>query len=194
MNVADPQTVTLLLYQAREGSNDAFNRLYESVYEELHRLARLLRYRNRGETLNTTALVHEAYLKLIPGKEQNWQNRAHFFHIAARAMRQVLIKQARYKHAEKRKPGLSNLTFHEEFYNSNQIEPEVLISLDQALTSLEKLNARQAQIVECRFFAGMSIRETAEAFGVSEPTVKREWRLARAWLIRELGLTERQSK
>jgi RNA polymerase sigma factor (TIGR02999 family) len=90
-----------LLYQAREGSSDAFNRLYESVYTELHHLARNIRYRRSGETINTTALVHEAYLKLIPDKEQNWQNRAHFFHIAARAMRQVLIKQARYKHAEK---------------------------------------------------------------------------------------------
>jgi RNA polymerase sigma factor (TIGR02999 family) len=191
MNVVDPQTATSLLYQAREGNSEAFNRLYESVYNELLRLARKLRYYRSGETLNTTALVHEAYLKLLPSKEQNWQNRAHFFHVAARAMRQVLMKQARYKHAGKRIDGLSNLTFKDELYMRNHIEPDELLSLDQALTALEKMDPRQIKIVECRFFAGMSVKETAEALGVSEPTIKRQWRLARAWLIRELGLKEK---
>jgi RNA polymerase sigma factor (TIGR02999 family) len=192
MNADSSQTVTMLLYQARGGNGEAFNRLFESVYDELRRLAGKLLYGKQDVTLNTTALVHEAYLKLIPEKEQNWKNRAHFFHIAARAMRQVLIKQARYKNAEKRNAVSSHITFNEELISGYQMEPEILLSLDQALTRLEIMSERQSKIVECRFFAGMSVRETAEAFGVSEPTVKREWRLARAWLIRELDLKEVQ--
>jgi len=191
MNTVNPQTITLLLHEVRSGSNVAFNRLYESVYDELHRLAKNIKFHRQGQTLNTTALVHEAYLKLIPTKDQDWQNRTHFFRVAARAMRQVMIKQARYKLAGKRGSGISNITFIDDLYIQNQIKPEDLLSLDQALTELEKIDARQAKIVECRFFAGMSLKETAAVFDVSVPTVKRDWRLARAWLVHELGLTEK---
>jgi len=190
MNIVNPQTITSLLHEVRNGNNVAFNRLYENVYDELHRLAGNIKFYRSGETLNTTALVHEAYLKLVPSKDLNWQDRTHFFRVAARAMRQILIKQARYKLAGKRGSGKSNITFTDELYLQDQLNPEDLISLDQALTELEKIDPRQAKIVECRFFAGMSIKETAAAFGVSEPTVKRDWRLARAWLVRELGFTD----
>lgn len=190
MNTADPQTVTLLLNEAREGNSEAFNRVFEDVYDELQHLARNIRLRKSDNTLDTTALVHEAYIKLILSKEQNWENRAHFFRIAACAMRQVLIKQVRYKSAEKRNEGIPAIPFNEELYLGSQIKPDTLLSLDQALKELEKLNERPARVFECRFFAGMSVKETAAALEVSEPTVKRDWRLARAWLVRALGITD----
>lgn len=190
METADPQTVTLLLYEAREGNNEAFNRVFENLYNELNHLARTIRFQKSGDTLDTTALVHEAYFKLILSKDQNWENRTHFFRIAARAMRQVLIKQARYKSADKRNDGIPALSFNEDLYQGVQVKPETLLSLDQALTELEKLNERPAKIFECRFFAGMSVKETAKAFEVSEPTVKRDWRVARAWLVRALGIAD----
>jgi RNA polymerase sigma factor (TIGR02999 family) len=180
------RSVTSLLHGVKEGDNDAFNRLYQNVYDELRRLAGAVRQFNTGDTLNTTALVHEVYFKLIPGKEQNWKNKNHFFRVAARAMRQVLIKQARYKHADKRWGGSPNLSFREEIFPVNDNQSLEILSLDQALKKLESLDARQAQVVECRFFAGMSVRETADVLGVSPETVKRDWRMARAWLLREL--------
>lgn len=182
-------SVTSLLHQASHGDNEAFNRFYESVYEELRHLASRVRYQDAGQTLNTTAIVHEAYFKLIPQKDQNWQNKNHFLRIAARAMRQVLIKQARYKKATKRGGEMTDISFEEGLFPFEGIDPDDLISLDQALKKLETIDERQAKIVEYRFFAGMSVKETAEAFGVSVPTVKRDWRMARAWMIRELGIT-----
>jgi len=180
------QSVTYLLHQVKEGNNEAFNHLYESVYNELRRLASNIRFYNSGDTLNTTALVHEAYFKLIPKSEQSWENKTHFLRVAARAMRQVLIKQARYKNAEKRGSGVSNIDFNEDLYLIGEFKSEDLLALDQALEKLEHIDKRQTNIVECRFFAAMSVKETAQALHISEATVKRDWRLARAWLIREL--------
>jgi len=182
-------SVTSLLHQASEGNNEAFNRFYENVYDELRQLASRVRYQNAGQTLNTTAIVHEAYFKLIPQKEQNWQNKNHFLRIAARAMRQVLMKHARYKSAEKRGGEKVEYQFEDGLFPMGGIDPDELISLDQVLKKLEEFDERQAKIVEYRFFAGMSVKETAEAFGVSVPTVKRDWRLARAWMIREMGIS-----
>ncbi len=180
------ETVTSLLHAVKTGNNEAFNRLYESVYNELRRIASNVRFSNSGDTYNTTALVHEAYFKLIPDGNRNWENKNHFFRIAARAMRQVLIKQARFKKTEKRGGGVPNLRFDEELFPMTDELSNEILSLDQALTKLEQIDERQAKIVECRFFAGMSVKETAESFGVSTETVKRDSRLARAWLIREL--------
>lgn len=180
------RSVTALLHEVKEGNNEAFNRLYQSVYDELRRIASKVRFYNTGDTLNTTALVHEAYFKLIPDNERTWENKNHFFGVAARAMRQVLIKQARFKNTEKRGGGMPNLTFDEEIFPMDDNLSLEILSLDQALTKLETIDDRQAKIVECRFFAGMSVKETAELFGISPETVKRDWRLARAWLIREL--------
>jgi len=182
------KSVTSLLHQASEGDNEAFNRLFERIYEELRHTASRVRYQNSDQTLNTTAIVHEAYFKLIPHKEQNWQNKNHFLRIAARAMRQVLMKQARYKQTQKRGGEIDDVQFQEGLIPLEGIDPENLLSLDLALKKLEKMDDRQAKIVEYRFFAGMSVKETAEAFGVSVETVKRDWRLARAWMIRELEI------
>jgi RNA polymerase sigma factor (TIGR02999 family) len=180
------QTVTALLHEVKAGNNEAFNRLYESVYNELRQIASNVRFPDQAETYNTTALVHEAYFKLIPAGDQNWENKNHFFRVAARAMRQVLIKQARFKKTGKRGGGIPNIRFDEELFPISDVISNEILALDQALTKLEKIDERQAKIVECRFFAGMSVKETAETFGVSPETVKRDWRLARAWLIREL--------
>ncbi len=180
------RSVTALLHEVKEGNNEAFNLLYQSVYDELRRIASKVRFYNTGDTLNTTALVHEAYFKLIPDNDRTWENKNHFFRVAARAMRQVLIKQARFKNAQKRGSGTPNLSFKEEIFPMDEQLSHEILSLDQALTKLETIDERQAKIVEYRFFTGMSVKETAEVLGISAETVKRDWRVARAWLIREL--------
>jgi RNA polymerase sigma factor (TIGR02999 family) len=190
MNSADPKTVTWLLHAARDGDQQAFDRLYEKVYNELHRLAGFVRLHKAGDTLNTTSLVHEAYIKLIPSSDHNWQDRTHFFRVAARAMRQILVNTARSKHADKRYAGSVAVTFQDDLYEQKEISSADIIALDSVLDKLEELDPRQAKIVECRFFVGMNVDETAHALDVSPATVKRDWRLARAWLIRELGLSE----
>jgi RNA polymerase sigma factor (TIGR02999 family) len=177
-----PEAVTKLLNAARSGDADAFGDLLGLVYKELQRLAHVVRKGRAGETLNTTALVHEAYLKLIPSAEMTFHNRVHFFRVAARAMRQVLVSEARSKLAQKRGSRAPNVTFDERLHAALLERPAVLVTLDEALEQLEAMNPRQAQVVECRFFAGMTIEETAYALGLSEPTVNRDWRHARAWL------------
>lgn len=184
------QSVTSLLHDITEGNNEAFNLLYQNIYDELRRLASKVKFSKTGDTLNTTALVHEAYFKLIPGKDRNWKNKSHFFCVAARAMRQVLIKQARFKKAEKRGGGIPNVSFNDEAFPIDDNLSDELLSLDQALTKLETIDDRQAKIIEYRFFTGMSMKETAEVLGISTETVKRDWRLARAWLIHELDPPE----
>jgi RNA polymerase sigma factor (TIGR02999 family) len=175
------QTVTHLLHAARAGDDDALDRLFPIVYQELRRLARVVRRGKASETLNTTALVHEAYLKLVPSADVNWQSRKHFMRVAARAMRQVLVSAARRRHAQKRGGDQVDVTF-EEGVHGDTLDLDTLIALDDALARLEALDSRQAQIVECRFFAGLTIEETADALGVSSSTVSRNWRAARAWL------------
>lgn len=179
--------VTRLLARLPGGGREVLDELFPIVYGELERVAhRQLRGERTDLTLNTTALVHETYLKLVGLDRIEWQNRAHFFAVAARAMRRVLIDHAVRRGAEKRGGGLQRLSLDETMLLTEE-RAEELLALDEALRRLEKLSERHVRIVECRFFAGMSIEETAEVLGVSTATVKREWALARAWLHRELG-------
>lgn len=168
---------------ARIDAND----LMPAVYAELRRLAaHYLRGERPGQTLQPTALVNEAYLRLRKDRPERWQNRAHFCAIAAHAMRQILIERARARHALKRGGGQPRVTFDESL-PAPAADPGVdLVALDAALERLAGLDASQARIVELRFFGGLSIEETADALGISPATVKRHWAVARAWLFKEL--------
>lgn len=182
----DPQEresseVTRLLHRARDGDAAAFDELYGIVYEELRKVARGIRRPGAPETINTTALVHEAYLRLLPSRGLEWNDRSHFFGVAARAMRQVLMRAAERSATKKRGGGQADLAL-DEARDGVVFDPLRLLDLDAALAGLEKEHPRQARVVECRFFAGLSVEETAVALGISEPTVKRDWRFARAWL------------
>jgi RNA polymerase sigma factor (TIGR02999 family) len=177
--------ITALLKDWSGGDRAALEKLMPAVYEELRRLAAAhLRSERPDHTLQPTALVHEAYLRLADQRSVEWANRAHFFSIAARIMRRILVDHARRRRALKRDGAALRLTLAEA--PSEDRGPE-LLALDSALTSLESLDPRQAKIVELRFFGGLSVEETAEAAGISTATVKREWRTARAWLRREIG-------
>ncbi len=156
------------------------------VYDELRRLAGAYMRRERpGQTLQATALVHEAYLRLA-GAGSPWKNRQHFIGIAARSMRQILVERARARGAQKRWAGLDRVSISDSLAIAAQ-EEAMLPALDEALERLEAVDAEQARIVELRFFAGLSVEETADALALSPATVKRRWSLARAWLFRELG-------
>ncbi|HMQ08662.1 MAG TPA: sigma-70 family RNA polymerase sigma factor [Saprospiraceae bacterium] len=181
-------TVTSLLLQARKGDFNALDELYDRIYNELHYLAKKIRKGNSNPTLDTTALVHEAYLKMIPSMDQDWQNRSHFFCVAAKAMRQIVINYARQRNTLKRNQGQHNLELREESSAAISVSIEDMITIDSILDRLEQMDERQAKIVECRFFAGMNIEETGTALNISSATVKRDWRVARAWLIKELGM------
>jgi RNA polymerase sigma factor (TIGR02999 family) len=160
--------------------------LTSSVYDELRRIAAsYLRRERPGRTLQATALVHEAYLRLA-GSDPVWKDRGHFLGIAARSMRQILVDGARARGAHKRWAGLARVTLVETMVAASN-EEAMLPALDEALTRLEQIDPEQARIVELRYFAGLSIEETAEALGMSPATVKRRWALARAWLFRELA-------
>lgn len=185
MKTPDLNDITALLGAARDGDTAAFDALYQSVYEELRRLAHVVRRGRAGETLNTTALVHEAYLHLVPSKDLPWHDRAHFFRVAARAMRQVLVHAARRRRAKKRGGDAVKVTFNEHLHKSPILLDEIL-ALDGALARLEALDPRQARIVESRFFAGLSVEETAHTLGIGTATVKRDWRAARAFLTQAL--------
>lgn len=178
-----PYPVTQLLQAAGRGDEGALQRLYEAAYAELLRLARQVRDGRAGETLNTTALVHEAYLKLASGEQLVARDRIHFFRIAARAMRQVLVDAARRRATRARNEPF--LRAQVEGSHADRLSADVL-ALEEALAGLEALNPRHAEVVECRFFAGLSVEETAMALAISEPTVKRDWRVARAWLASAL--------
>ena len=182
------QEVTALLREWAAGDRGAFERLMPLVYEQLRLLAASqLRAERRNHTLQPTALVHEAYLRLVGQRKISWANRAHFFGIAARMMRQVLIDHARKRRAAKRNPETIYLDLGTSGVGAADKAPE-LLALDDALTQLEKLDPRQAKVVELRFFAGLSVEETAEVAGVSTATVKRDWKTARAFLLHEIGL------
>ncbi len=180
---------TILCRQVAEsgGADQAsLDVLMEHVYATLRRLAdRQMAMERAGHTLTPTALVHEAYLKLVDQDKLDWQGRAHFCAVAARVMRRILIDHARRKLAGKRGGGQLQVTLAENV-GPAVAGPETLIELDRALTRLEELSPRQRQVVELRFFGGLKHEETAAVLGVSEPTVRREWRLAQAWLQREL--------
>ena len=181
--------ITLWLHEWSSGREDALEALMPIVYAELHRQATSYLRRERvSHTLQATALINEVYLKLIDQREVNWQNRAHFFGIAAQAMRRILVDHARTRHRDKRGGRAENLPLEAaEFTTSPGGTSVDLIALDEALTRLAPLDERQSRIVELRFFSGMSVEETAEALGVSQATVKNEWRTAKAWLFQELN-------
>lgn len=187
MGDSSRQDVTGLLRRWSEGDSDALASLIPMVYDELRRLAaHYLRIERPDHTLQPTALVHEAYLRLVGQTSMAWQNRAHFFGIAARTMRRILVEHARRRNAAKRDGGALRVGDGiEGFVASAGRDPEIL-ALDEALTRLEGLDSQQAHIVELRFFGGLSVEETAEVAGVSTATVKRKWRTARAWLRQEL--------
>lgn len=168
------------------GDRQAADELLPVVYQELRRLAgAYLRRERPGQTLQPTALVHEAYLRLLKDKPERWQNRAHFCAIAAHAMRQILIERARARNAQKRWGGQARITLDEGV--AGQAGQSIdLLALDHALERLAALDAEQARIVELRFFGGLTVEETAEALSISPATVKRHWAVARAWLAREL--------
>jgi RNA polymerase sigma factor (TIGR02999 family) len=196
-----PHDLTIILKEASGGDRDAMGRIVSLVYNELRAIARRQRAGElAGHSLNTTGIVHEAYLKLIKLDRINWKNREQFFAIAARSVRQILIDHARKRKAAKRGGDLPVLSLDDmetEHLNlaatlaDGQIDE--LLELDLALQRLESMNERHARIVECRFFAHLTIEETASAIGVSTATVKREWILARAWLNRELSHKGRKS-
>jgi RNA polymerase sigma factor (TIGR02999 family) len=188
---AAARDVTRLLAVARHGDPDAFNHLMPLVYAELRQIARRqLRRLRPGDTLGTTGLVHEAYIKLIDQKRASWQDRNHFFSIAARAMRQILVNHAIQQQALKRGSG-QRATVALEDEQIPAAEPEAqLIALDAALDRLERIDARLSGVVECRFFGGLTEEEAAATLGVSLRTVQRDWKLARAWLQEELDGTD----
>jgi RNA polymerase sigma factor (TIGR02999 family) len=179
--------VTRLIAQARGGDADAANRLYPIVYEELRRLARRHMAGERGgHTLQATALVHEAYLKLLGGENAALAGRKQFFFVAAEAMRQILIDHARARGGQKRGGGRRRVSLSVLELASEQRSAEIL-ALDEALSRLEKVSPDVAAVVRLRFYAGLTIEETAEALNVSPRTVKREWTFARAWLFQALN-------
>lgn len=185
--MASTNQVTELLVAMSAGQEAALDALFPIVYDELREVAHgQLRRQRPGHTLNTTALVHEAYFKLAGSGEVAWQNRRHFLAVAARAMRQVLINYAKKRMAQKRGGGAQHLTLEEEKI-ALPTEPDVLLTLEKALHQLEQLDQRQSRVVELRFFGGLTIEETADVLEVSTMTVKRDWRLARAWLSQALA-------
>ncbi len=179
--------ITRMLQEWSGGKQEALDALLPLVYAELHRQAsRYLRRERAGHTLQTTALIHEAYLKLIDQREVNWQNRAHFFGIAAQAMRRILVDYARERHRAKRGGIGENLPLEEAALVVSEERRVDLVALDEALTRLAKFDERQARIVELRYFSGLSIEETAEVLGISPATVKSDWNVAKAWLRHEI--------
>lgn len=179
--------VTLLLQRLSNGDQDAFAQLIPLVYDELHRLAAFHLQRERAEhTLQTTALVHEAYVRLVDQKEVQWKNRGHFLAVAAQAMRRILVDYARRHQALKRGSSLPKISLDEAIAISNEDVHHVLL-LDELLTRLSSIDPEASRIVELRFFGGLTVEETAEAMGISPATVKREWSVARAWLLREVA-------
>lgn len=189
VDVSEPgtQNVTKLLVQWSMGDREALTALVPLVYDELRRVARnYLRQEKQNHTLSSTALVHEAYLRLVTQKEVTWQNRAHFFGVAAQMMRRILVDHARRHGYAKRGGGALTLALDEALATPKRRDLD-LVALDDALNTLAKLDERQSRMVELRFFGGLSIEETSEVLGVSAPTVKREWASARAWLYREIS-------
>jgi RNA polymerase sigma factor (TIGR02999 family) len=181
--------VTSVLQAVRRGDTRAADELFSLVYGELHQIAAGQRRRWGGnETLNTTALVHEAYLKLVRHEEADWESRAHFFSVAASAMRHILINYAERQVAAKRGGGAAHVPLGDADVVAAEAAEE-LLALDEALHGLARVHERSSRVVECRFFGGFGIRETAETLAVSPATVERDWAFASAWLRRALNGT-----
>jgi RNA polymerase sigma factor (TIGR02999 family) len=181
------ESVTTLLAEWSRGDTEALQRLIPLVYEELRRLSRhYLRLEGQGHTLQTTALVHEAYLRMVNQDAVDWHGRSHFFGIAAKLIRQILVDHARKRQAGKRDSGGPLLSFDESFQlpDGGQVD---LVRLDAALSRLARIDEQQSRIIELRFFGGLSIEEAAQLIGISPRTLTRQWAIARAWLFRELS-------
>lgn len=179
--------VTQLLNKAQSGDKESLDKLLPLIYDELRRVAaNQLRAERENHTLQATALVHEAYLRLLEQHEVDWQNRAHFFSIAAEMMRRILVNYAVQRNAKKRGDGVTRISLDDAISFSNDKEDLDLVSLDTSLKRLTQLDETQARIVELRFFGGLTVEEVAEVLGISESTVKREWKMAKAWLKTQL--------
>ena len=187
MSTPASSEVTQLLLAWNNGDQSAFDRLIPLVHSELHRLARrYMRDERAGHLLQTTALVNEAYLRLIDARKAQWQNRAHFFGIAARLMRRILVDFARQRNYQKRSGGSHRVALEEALTLSSNRFSDV-VALDEALSALAEVDERKSRVVEMRFFGGLSEREIASALTISPETVRRDWRLARSWLLRWLS-------
>jgi RNA polymerase sigma factor (TIGR02999 family) len=190
--MTEPSTheVTALLLAWSQGDPSALEKLTPLVYQELHRLARgYMGREHAGHTLQTTALVHEAYLRLIDSSRVRWQNRAHFFAVAAQLMRRILVDFARSRHQLKRGGDAPRVSLSEAVEVAGEKDAD-LVALDDALQNLASVDLRKSRVVELRFFGGLSVEETAEVLQVSPDTVMRDWRLAKLWLLRELSKGE----
>jgi RNA polymerase sigma factor (TIGR02999 family) len=190
MPAPSAQHVTRLLQAWSHGKDAALEELLPLVHQELRRLARRYMFGERpGHTLQATALVNEAYLRLVNSRQVNWQNRAHFFAISAQLMRRILVDYARARGYQKRGGGVPKVTLDEAWMGPRE-KGHDLVALDDALEALAGVDPRKSKVVELRFFGGLSVEETAEVLKVSPDTVLRDWRLAKAWLAREMGKTE----
>jgi RNA polymerase sigma factor (TIGR02999 family) len=183
---AQPDVTTLLLAWS-QGDSSALDQLTPVVYKELHRLARHYIDQERpGHTLQTTALVHEAYLRLVDVNRMQWSNRAHFFAVSAQLMRRILVEFARRRHREKRGGAATRLSLDEAINVSVERGPD-LLALDDALRTMAVMDPRMSQVVELRFFGGLTVEETGEVLEISPETVMRDWKSAKVWLLRELS-------
>ncbi len=182
-----PEVITSLIERVTAGEEQALSELLPIVYQELRKLSRkYMRRESNRQTLQTTALVHEAYLRLLGDQNLQWKDRAHFLGIAARSMRQILVERARARHAQKRGGVQRAVTLEDRMLGQDQNSIDLLV-LDEALKALAALDPKQAEVVELRFFAGLTVEETAEVMGISPATVKRWWTLSKAWLRREMS-------
>lgn len=179
--------VTRLLHAFRAGDEEVVDKLFDRVYDELYDVAhRQLARLRPGQTLNTTALVHEAYLKLVNQSDADWEDRAHFFSVAAKAMRHIIINYARKQSAEKRGGEADHVSFDEQFMAPQECA-DTLIAVDRVLSQLAERDERMARVVELKFFGGMTQKESAEVLDVSTRTVRRDWRAAKAWMSKALS-------
>jgi RNA polymerase sigma factor (TIGR02999 family) len=180
------EQITKYLHEWRDGKESALDEILPLVYDELRKIARRYRSKERGEhTLQTTEIINEAYLKLLNQSGNDWRDRAHFFAVASRVMRNLLVDYARTKNYQKRGSGAEKVSFEDVAVFSPEPDAKIL-ALDEALKNLAKFDERKSRLVELRYFGGLSAAETAEALGISEITVKREWLKAKAWLYKEM--------
>lgn len=188
MSQENSHEITQMLIELTHGKGDVVDKIYPHIYDELRRLAGSYLRRERSDhTLQPTALVHEAYIKLIDQTRVQWQNRAHFFGIAAQVMRRILMDHARKHKADKRGGEFEKLPIEEDILIVSHEKSSELLALDDALEALAEIDEQKAKIVELRYFGGLSIEETAEVMGVSVPTINRQWRMAKAWLYGQIA-------
>ena len=191
MELSVSSQVTVLLRAWSAGRTEALDKLVPLVYNELHKIARgYMRRQRPGQTLQTTALANEAYLRLVGAQDLDWKDRAHFFAVAAQMMRRILVDATRMRCAAKRQPDRLRITFSEQLPVRGD-EDAGLLALDDALSALAKRDARKARVVELRYFGGLSVEETAEVLKVSPQSILRDWKLSKSWLARELSRSDR---